>query len=62
MIPVYKPETTPIARAELLMRVSDVAHGPGLKLLRAVLRDLDQAETLVTSYEIKEDQDREDKR
>lgn len=46
----YKPETTQIDRAELLLHVKKVAYGPGLELLRAVLRDLDQAEGLLQCH------------
>jgi hypothetical protein len=41
---LYSPETTQIQRAELLQAVRQEAHGAGIDVLRAVLRDLDKAE------------------
>ncbi len=45
----YKAETTQFQRAELLDEVKKQAHGPGIDMLRAVLRDLDRAEAIATA-------------
>lgn len=44
---VYRPETTALVRAEVLSEVRKSAYGPGLELLRAVMRDLDKAESII---------------